>query len=50
MTPKKKVLAKFPQAVCYRDKYGRFQIADAKLLGSGTKERDAWADAAGKIV
>lgn len=48
-TPKRRVLAKYPKAVANVDKYGRFEIIETRLLGSGQKERDAWEDAARRL-
>ena len=48
-TPRQRVLDKYPRAVAYRDKFGQFQITESRLLGTGQKERDAWADAAKRI-
>ena len=49
LTPKQRVLQIWPHAVCYRDKYGHFQITEARLLGGGKKEKEAWADAARRL-
>jgi hypothetical protein len=49
LSPKQRVQQKFPGAVCYLDNLGRYQISHTRPLGSGPKERDAWADAASKL-
>jgi hypothetical protein len=46
MTPKQQVLQKFPGAVATLDKFGRYRITHNRVLGTGAKEKDAWADAA----
>lgn len=47
---RQKVLAAYPGAAAYRDKYGQYEISNLKVLGHGRKEKDAWENAAENIA
>ena len=39
---RQRVLAVHPRAAAFRDKYGMYEILSNKVIGHGSKEKQAW--------